>query len=176
MQPPLLGRVATGDAEAVRQCVERYGDLLWTLARRHSPSDAEAEDAVQEIFLELWKSAARFDAARGAEVTFVAMVARRRLIDRRRARMRRGEAPLEQAPMPSVAPPQEVAAEATRVTRALEQLRPEQRNLLWMSAYQGLSHDEIAASTGMPLGTVKAHLRRGLLRLRELFESSESLP
>src|SRR5437016_3201627 len=81
----LLPRVAAGDAPAVEQCLDRYGGLIWSIALRFSASRADAEDAVQEVFIDLWKSAARFDRVRAAEATFVAMIARRRLIDRKRA-------------------------------------------------------------------------------------------
>lgn len=174
MQPPLLARVAQGDPEAIRECVDRYGGLLWALARKSSPSQAEAEDAVQEIFVELWRNAARYDESRGSEISFIGTLARRRLIDRRRARMRRGETSIDLAPAASIPPSQELASDARRVAWALEQLRPEQRNLLVLSAYQGLTHEEIAQSTGLPLGTVKATVRRGLIRVRELLAPSPS--
>lgn len=172
MHPPLLHRVAQGDAEAVRACVDRFGALVWALARKASPSQVEAEDAVQEIFVELWRCAARFDPNLGTELTFVATLARRRLIDRRRARSRRGETPIDLAPEASIPASQELSSDAQRVAWALEQLRPEQRNLLMLAAYQGLTHEEIAYSTGIPLGTVKANIRRGLLRVRELLSPS----
>ena len=85
--PSLLARVGAGDAGAVREVLSRYGGLVWSIAKRFEPS--EAEDAVQEIFLDLWKSAGRYDAALGSEATFIATIARRRLIDRRRTRRRR---------------------------------------------------------------------------------------
>lgn len=164
--PPLMGRVAAGDAVAIRECLARYGNLVWSIARRFEAADAE--DAVQEIFLDLWKSAARFDPAIASEPAFVAMIARRRLIDRRRTRMRRPttEAMPEQ---PMIADPgngPDTCAEANQAARALEQLRPEQRQVLVLSTVEGMSHGEIAAQTGMPLGTVKAHARRGLLSIR----------
>src|SRR5438132_13118196 len=81
----LLPRVARGDGVAVEQCVDRYGGLIWQIALRFSATRADAEDAVQEVFIDLWKSAARFDPTRASETTFVAMIARRRLIDRKRA-------------------------------------------------------------------------------------------
>src|SRR5215813_10857739 len=83
----LLARVAGGDPGAVRDCLARYGGLVWSIARRFEGGDAE--DAVQEIFLDLWRSAARFDPQIASEPAFVAMIARRRLIDRRRTRQRR---------------------------------------------------------------------------------------
>jgi RNA polymerase sigma-70 factor (ECF subfamily) len=164
--------VASGDGGAVRECIDLYGGLVWSLARRMSPSPAEAEDAVQEIFLDLWRSAARFDPGIASEVTFVAMIARRRLLDRRRHRRRRPETqsladtptPVEDASLARV----EASAEARLAEGALARLRPEQRLVLLLSACHGLSHEEIASTVNMPLGTVKAHARRGLLRVREM--------
>ena len=164
--PPLMGRVAAGDAVAMRECVARYGNLIWSIARRFDSNDAE--DAVQEIFLDLWKSAARFDPLIASETAFIAMIARRRLIDRRRASRRRPTT--EQMPeSPQMVDPgasPDACAEAGKAARALQTLRPEQRQVLVLSTVDGLSHSEIAAQTGMPLGTVKAHARRGLLSIR----------
>ena len=166
--PPVLLRVAHGELQAVKECLSRYGGLVWSLARRYAP--AEAEDAVQEIFVDLWKSAARFDPAVASEAVFIAMIARRRLIDRlRSAKLRPAVGRGAAETMPERADPAaspERCAEAAQAVRALEALRPEQREVLLLSACQGLSHDEIAEKTGMPLGTVKAHVRRGLLRVR----------
>jgi RNA polymerase sigma-70 factor (ECF subfamily) len=164
--------VTSGDPAAVRECIARYGGLIWSLARRFSPSPTDAEDAVQEIFLDVWRSADRFDPTASSEVAFVAMIARRRLIDRRRQRRRRPDTePLPEGPSTHAGPEyaqMELCGEAVIAGKALAQLRPEQREVLILSAYHGLSHEEIAAATGMPLGTVKAHARRGLLRVREL--------
>ena len=163
---PLLGRVAAGDAVAIRECLARYGNLVWSIARRFDPTDAE--DAVQEIFLDLWKSAARFDPGIASETAFVATIARRRLIDRHRMRRRRPTT--EQLPEvpthidPGASP--EMCVEASQAAHALNQLRPEQRQVLVLSTCHGLSHGEIAAQTGMPLGTVKAHARCGLISIR----------
>ena len=167
---PLLPRIAAGDLPAIKEFLARYGGLVWSLARRAAPSDAE--DAVQEIFLDLWKSAARYDLEMGSEITFVATIARRRLVDRRRQRARRPETEsmaqsvVDTAVSPSVPP--ELGAEAALAARALDQLRPEQRQVLILTACHGLSHEEVASTTGMPLGTVKAHARRGLIRVREV--------
>jgi RNA polymerase sigma-70 factor (ECF subfamily) len=169
-QTPLLPRIAGGNREAIRECIERYGGLIWSLARRASLEHAEAEDAVQEIFLDLWRSAPRFDPRVASETTFVAMIARRRLVDQRRQRQRRPETePLmdSQRVGASTSPPPELGAEAAQAARAIEQLRPEQRQVLIMTACQGLSHEEVAHTTGMPLGTVKTHARRGLMAVRE---------
>ena len=172
---PLLLRASTGDQEAVRQCLARFGPVVWGLARRMSPSRPDAEDAVQEIFLDLWANGARYDPALGSEETFVAVVARRRLIDRRRKALRRpvtqsidaasaGEGALEPGHDGGI----EVSAEAALAARAMGDLRPEQREVLRLSVAEGLTHEEISGRTGMPLGTVKAHARRGLMRIRKL--------
>jgi RNA polymerase sigma-70 factor, ECF subfamily len=164
--PTLLARVAAGDPVAVRECLAAFGGLVWSIARRAEPGDAE--DAVQEIFLDLWKSAGRHDPGIASEAAFVAMIARRRLIDRRRMRMRRpATQDLDDLPsIPDQANAPDTCAEANQAARALQQLRPEQRQVLVLSTCHGMSHGEIAAQTGMPLGTVKAHARRGLMSIR----------
>jgi RNA polymerase sigma-70 factor, ECF subfamily len=163
--PALLQRVAAGDGVAVREVLATYGGLVWSIARRFEAG--EAEDAVQEIFLDLWKSAARFDPAIASEPAFIAMIARRRLIDRRRSRRRRPTTEnIHEVPsIPDEGTGPDVCAEANQAARALQQLRPEQRQVLVLSS-QGLSHGEISAQLAMPLGTVKAHARRGLLSIR----------
>jgi RNA polymerase sigma factor (sigma-70 family) len=167
--PSLLARVGAGDAAAVREVLARYGGLVWSIAKRFEPGDAE--DAVQEIFLDLWKSAARYDGLLGSETTFIATIARRRLIDRRRSRRRRphdssdvSDVVLEELASDGTSPA--TSAEASKAATALDKLRPEQRQVLVLSTCHGLSHGEIAAQTGMPLGTVKAHARRGLISIR----------
>lgn len=175
-EPTLLARVAAGDAEAVRECLARYGNLVWSIARRFEP--AEAEDAVQEVFLDLWKSAARFDPQIASEPAFVTMIARRRLIDRRRSRGRRpplAATDVSAAELPLVDPGNrpDTCAEANQAARALAALRPEQRQVLVLATCHGLSHGEIASQTGMPLGTVKAHARRGLLSIRAALSGVE---
>jgi len=165
----LLERVARGDQSAIRECLARYGGLVWSLARRHAGGDAE--DAVQDIFVDVWRSAEHFDPAVASEPTFIAMIARRRLVDRyRRERRRDAAAPtLERsaaAAASDASPTPERCAEAARAARALQALRPEQREVLVLATCEGWSHDEIARKTGMPLGTVKAHARRGLSSIR----------
>jgi RNA polymerase sigma factor (sigma-70 family) len=165
ISPPLLARIAAGDRDAMRECLARYGGLVWSIARRF---EIDAEDAVQEIFVEVWKSAARYDAAVASEAVFVGMIARRRLIDRRRTRGRR---PVTEsiADVPSLAARNsgpDTCAEASQAARALDKLRPDQRRVIVMATCHGMSHGEIAEETGLPLGTVKAHVRRGLMSIR----------
>jgi RNA polymerase sigma factor (sigma-70 family) len=167
----ILGRIAAGERAAVQECLDSYGGLVWSLARRLSPNQADAEDAVQEIFIDLWKSAGRFDESRASEPAFVAMVARRRLIDRHR-RLRRAPATEEipdglEDPRPTHDKQVELCAEAAAAASAMGELRVEQKTVIQLAIYSGLTHQEIAAKTGMPLGTVKTHLRRGLLHIRE---------
>src|ERR1700689_3362888 len=84
MSPSVLQRIARGDSAAVRECIDQYGPLVWSIARRLSRTPADAEDATQDIFLDIWRSAGRYDAAQGSDKVFIAMIARRRLIDRLR--------------------------------------------------------------------------------------------
>jgi RNA polymerase sigma-70 factor, ECF subfamily len=143
-----------------------------------SRGQEDAEDATQEIFVDLWKSAARFDPTVASEATFIATIARRRLIDRRRRQARRTDT--EQLPdantlmaeATSTTASPEISADAALAARALSELRPEERTAVILSAYYGLSHEEIATSTGMPLGTVKTHARRGLIRVREILSAA----
>ncbi len=167
-----IERAAKGEPGAARACLDAYGSVVWGIARRLSASQADAEDAVQEVFVDIWKNAHRFDRDVASDVAFVAMLARRRLIDRLRARGRRPEGRATEELSELVPDPDvdraETCAEAGLARRALEELRPEQREVIRLSTEQGLSHEEISAVLAMPLGTVKAHARRGLLRVREL--------
>jgi RNA polymerase sigma-70 factor (ECF subfamily) len=168
-EPPLLPRIARGEAGAVNDCVRRYGPLVWSWARRMSPSRADAEDAVQEIFMQLWKSAATFDANRCSERGFVAMVARRRLIDRLRSqRARRG---LEVALSPAdfdadTASWLQNDPDAQRAAQLIAALPEDRRNVVLLFLAYGCSHSEISERTGMPLGTVKSVVRRSLMLIR----------
>jgi RNA polymerase sigma-70 factor (ECF subfamily) len=171
MSPTVLQRIARGDAGAVRECMDQYGPLVWSLARRMSRTAADAEDATQEIFLDIWRSAGRYDASQGSDKVFIATIARRRLIDR--LRKRSAEPPMDPPEvLETVAWAEpgnlaETSAEAGHAARALAELKPEQRQVLELGLMHGLTHSEIAARLGLPLGTVKSLMRRGLLRVRE---------
>jgi RNA polymerase sigma-70 factor (ECF subfamily) len=89
VEQAILQRIASGDRTAVDDCLKAYGGLVWSIARKMLRNTEEAEDAVQEIFIDIWKNAERFDASRASETTFVAMIARRRLIDKIRYSTRR---------------------------------------------------------------------------------------
>lgn len=167
----VLHRIARGDKTAVQDCLNKYGGLVWSLARRMCRNVEDAEDAVQEIFIDIWKNAERFDTAQSSETTFIAMIARRRLIDRLRYANRRISADsledIVSEPATRTDQQLQTSVEAKEAARALEKLRPEQRQVLQLSIVQGLSHQEISDATGMPLGTVKTHARRGILQVRE---------
>jgi len=177
---PVLPRVAQGDSRAVQECIDRYGALVWSIVRTAIRDHARAEDVVQEIFVSLWKAAARFDAERGSESVFITTIARRRLIDRFRGRTRDPEHESIDEIVVAESDHQlaeiETADEAGIAFAALRQLKPEQKKLLEMWVVGGMTHTEIATSTGMPLGTVKSQIRRGLLRIRELLKGTQLTP
>jgi RNA polymerase sigma-70 factor (ECF subfamily) len=131
----------------------------------------EIEDAVQEVFVDVWKNAPKFDEAKSSETTFVAMIARRRIIDKIRYSSRRISADsLDDVLIePSTRADKEMqtSLEAQQAAEAMRTLKPEQQQVLKLSIIQGMSHQEIADATGMPLGTVKTHARRGILQVRE---------
>jgi RNA polymerase sigma-70 factor, ECF subfamily len=151
--------------------MEQYGGLVWSLARRLSRSPSDAEDATQEIFTDIWRSAGRFDPTQGSDKIFVAMIARRRLIDRLRKTSSEppmvSEDALETVPSTDPGTSSERCFEAEQATRALAQIRPEQRQVLELGLLHGLTQVEIASRLGMPLGTVKSFMRRGLIKVRE---------
>ena len=154
--------------------METYGNLVWSIARRMLGNGAETEDAVQDAFIELWRHAGRFDAAKGNEAAFVATIARRRVIDRVRHRQRRPDSqPLPEGYEPAdetVADPAEQTDEVARATAALDSLPEPRQGVLRMALLAGTTHSEIAQQTGLPLGTVKTHVRRGLIRMRKMLE------
>ena len=169
-EPPLLQHVAAGERAAMEQCLARYAPLVWSAARRYLGNSPEAEDAVQEIFIELWRKADRFEPSLGSETAFVMTLARRRLLDARRRSSRQPEwTPLEEAGE-SLAEPAAEGLEDDESVQALSVLRAlpaEQQQVLELSLRDGWTHSEIASRLALPLGTVKTQLRRGLQRIRQ---------
>ena len=167
----LLAEVATGDSKAFEELTKKYGNLIWSIARRYLSNQAEAEDAVQEIFLALWQSASRFDANKGSEITFIATIARRRLIDGLR---KNNKHKILQSIDDSISDDVfqqksnlEKNAELSLAIGILETLEKKDQELLSLSIYQGYSHVEIAKLLNLPLGTVKTKIRRNLMKIRE---------
>jgi len=168
----IFPRIAAGDETAVNDCLNQYGNLIWALAKKLTPKQEDAEDAVQEIFMEIWQNAARYDSSKSSEITFISIIARRRLIDRLRRIYRRPvvqsiEDVFETAPNVFES---EIATkiEAKRAVEAMQSLRPEQREMMMLNIYDGMSHGEISERLNIPLGTVKTHIRRGFKRVREV--------
>lgn len=174
----VLQRVAAGDRRAITECLERYGNLVWSIARRFTYDRSEAEDAVQEVFIDVWTHAGRYDPAIASEATFISMIARRRLIDRLRKSKREPEqdelSPETAVEQPTVEDDLQTRDDAQRAARALATLRPEQRRVLELSIYHGLTHQKISETLEMPLGTVKTHVRRGLISIRERLKTAEA--
>jgi len=171
MSLSLLQRIARGDQAAVAGCINQYSDLIWSLARRYLGMDADAEDAVQEIFIELWSNAGRFNPEFGSEVTFVSTISRRRLIDRLR---KKGRAPgistIDDTPESAMAQEGYEADQYTEVQNVIDvlsEMEAEHSQIISLSVYEGYSHSEIADQLNIPLGTVKTKVRRGLIHIRE---------
>lgn len=175
----ILQRIAAGEPEAVDECLEQYGGLIWSLARRFSSVHADAEDAVQETLLAIWRSASRFRPEVASEAAFITTIAKRRLIDRHRRKIRAVAAEsieVEVASAEDSSYAVEVQEEVERVQDAMSHLREDEQRVLQLSLVAGLTHSEIADLTQLPLGTVKTHARRGLHRLRGMLGATYSSP
>jgi len=166
----ILLEVAGGSEHAMEKCINKFGPLVWSIARKHVRDHSAAEDVVQETFTDLWRSARRFNSAIATETTFVGMLARRRAIDFVRKESRRPLLePLPEAdslPQASVESTASLQCENADVQAALQELPEETRHLFLLHFEQGMTHPEIVEQTGLPLGTVKTRLRRGLIDLR----------
>jgi RNA polymerase sigma-70 factor, ECF subfamily len=169
----LLKAIARQDETALAELYDRYRLILFGLLVRILNSREEAEDVLQEVFLQVWRRAADFDETRGRPFTWLVTLARSRGIDRLRNLAARERVALAGAREPS----EEVSdamADAFRseqrglVTSALDQLPDEQRRPLMLAYFEGLTQSEIASKLNAPLGTVKTRMRTGLSRLREL--------
>ncbi|HVQ31974.1 MAG TPA: sigma-70 family RNA polymerase sigma factor [Vicinamibacteria bacterium] len=161
----LLRRLTGGDAAALGELYDRFAGLVNGLALRILRNTAEAEDVVQEVFVQVWRQAERFDPSRGSPEAWLCTIARTRALDRLRRRTARREEASEAAPGVSAAPRTE---EALAVRKALEGLSADQRHALELAYYEGLTHTEIAARLGEPLGTVKTRIRTAMIRLRDV--------
>ena len=168
----LLSLVASSDDQALAELYDRFGRVAYGLALRILRDEALAQDAVQEAFLAVWRSADRFLAERAKASTWILTLVHRRSVDLvRREDRRRGE-PLDRAAEPAA--PATTEDEATLgferriVQEALAQLTPEQREALELGYYGGLTQTELAERLGQPLGTIKSRMFTGLSRLRDL--------
>jgi RNA polymerase sigma-70 factor, ECF subfamily len=169
----LMSAIARGDSNALGELYDRYGAILFGLLVRILHDRSEAEDVLQEVFVQTWRRAGDFDPSRGRVLAWLAMLARSRALDRRRALASRNRTAAEAGDESDERSPDAVlqamvAEDARRVRRALESIPEAQREVLRLAYFEGLSQSEIAARLTRPLGTVKTHTRLGLLRLREL--------
>jgi RNA polymerase sigma factor (sigma-70 family) len=169
----VLEAVGRGDDDALGMLYDRFGRPAYGLAFRILRDAALAEDAVQEAFLAVWRSADAYKRERAKPSTWILTVVHRRAVDLvRREQSRRGE-PLEVAPEPTSGPADEDAVLRDRraaVQAALTELPGEQRQALELAYYGGLTQSELAERLGVPLGTVKSRMFAGLGRLREILE------
>lgn len=165
--------LARGDETSLAALYDRYSAILLGLLLRILHSRAEAEDVLQEVFLQVWRRAGDFDEARGRAFTWLVTLARSRAIDRLRSMDARARASLaaqrETGDEPFDATMDVLHTEQRAVVQAaLAQLPDEQRSALLLAYYEGLTQTEIAARLKQPLGTVKTRMRAGLIKLREL--------
>jgi RNA polymerase sigma factor (sigma-70 family) len=173
----LVALVARGDEDALAELYDRIGRVAYGLALRVLRDERHAEDAVQEAFLQVWRSAATFRAERAKASTWILTLVHRRAVDLVRREERRQADPLTDDSPAGVAPEEtEEAAwlrfERERVQAALKQLPDVQREALELAYYGGFSQSELAERLGVPLGTIKSRMFAGLARLRELLDDS----
>ena len=165
----LLARVAGRDAGAFAAFYDRHAARVFGLVLQLLRNRPDAEDVLQETFLQVWTAAGRYDPGRGCGGVWVLMLARSRALDRLRRRQREVLPPVPPTDGPDPAHLPELRDEAARLDAALGNLPPEQREPIALAFYRGMTHDQIARHLAVPLGTVKTRIRIGLGRLRDRF-------
>ena len=177
-QAQLLHRIAKREVEAMGELYEQLSAPLFSLAFHMLADSSEAEEVIQDVFVQIWEKAATFDLALGTPFHWAVSITRHRAIDRLRARNRRArlleEAQANAEPEPdSKSEPSNAALmrdESGTMRLALQKLPAEQRHPIELAFFGGLSHQQVAGQLNQPLGTIKARIRRGLLRLREMLQ------
>jgi RNA polymerase sigma-70 factor (ECF subfamily) len=165
----LMSRIRAGDEDALAALHDRYAQVVYSVALRVLGETTQAEDILQEIFLQLWRNPQTFDSSRGSLGAWLAVIARHRAIDY--LRRRRPETDIEDVIVAVDSNLEQVAERNIaigKVRAAVEHLPVEQRKPLEMAFFQGLTHSEIAEKTGEPLGTIKTRIRAALLALRKV--------
>ncbi|MEV4411842.1 sigma-70 family RNA polymerase sigma factor [Catellatospora sp. NPDC049609] len=168
----LAERFAAGDEAALRQAYERHGGAVFHLAARCLRSRVDAEDVTQAVFVSAWLSRATFDPARGSLLGWLLAIARRKVIDlvRVHERVERVEEVMRRQPDPPPAPSAEQVVEQLVVADELAKLPADQRMVLELAFYDDLTHQQISDRTGLALGTVKSHIRRGMAAIKQRWE------
>jgi RNA polymerase sigma-70 factor, ECF subfamily len=171
----LLARVGEGDREAFELLYRRYVRPLFGLALRRLGDRGHAEDAVQEAFAAIWRSASTYRPERGAAGGWLYTVARNAIVDRLRRNGFATDAELPELVANEPGPPDraEDSYVSWRVHRALEELQPREREVIELAYWSGMSQSEVADYLGLPLGTVKTRTRSGLARLASLLEGED---
>ena len=172
----LIRRMCDADETALGALYDRWMRSLYSLVFHLLKDADEAEDVVEETFWQAWRKASSYEPSRGAVSTWLLTIGRRRALDRLRAKGRRHEEPLTgeggaladiAAPGPDPSAAVEASERRTHILAALRELPEEQREVLDLGYFQGLSQTEIADATGQPLGTVKTRMRLAMQKLRE---------
>ena len=169
----LLQRVAAGDQSAFARLYDLLSARVFGLILRVLVDRSQSEEVLQEVFLEIWQTASRFDTTRGSAASWMLTMAHRRAVDRVRASQAGRDRDLrigvrDMAPAyDSVTESVEIRIEHERVERALARLTELQRQAVQLAYYGGYSHSEVATMLGVPIGTVKTRLRDGMIRLRD---------
>lgn len=173
----LLERVAGGDREALAALYDRFTPLLFPVALRIAGSRADAEDVLQEVWVQVWRRASSFDASRGSVPAWLMTITRSRSLDFIRARSARAKREEGSEPQSQTSPDPGRSAESASVREKLRaafaELGPERAQVLELAYWEGLSQSEIAERTGSPLGTVKSWTRQGLARMRKILPEGE---
>jgi RNA polymerase sigma-70 factor (ECF subfamily) len=174
----LLKKVASGDLEAFRELYDRLAQPLYSVAYRMLGDFQEAEDVLQEGFCRIWEKAGEYAPAKGRVFSWALRIVHNIAVDQLRARRRMGElahpVPLETQELEDPSPTSgitEFFGQREEVGRALAELGEEERRIILLAFFEGMTHRELAERLNLPLGTVKARIRRALLRLRASFRS-----
>jgi RNA polymerase sigma-70 factor, ECF subfamily len=166
----MLSAIGSGDESGMAALYDRYSAVVYSVALRVLGDTGAAEDVLQEVFMQLWRKPELFDSSRGSLGPWLSVIARHRAIDR--LRKRRPEADIADVVISvefDMAGDAERAQAMEKVRNALDSMPSAQRQALEMAYFEGLSHSEISAKTGEPLGTIKTRIRSGLLALRKVF-------